>query len=215
MKAFGYKKPFFCLLFSFAGIVFLQIVYFGYVLSMSNNIKHSDLIAVFTGARGRVEAGLNLHVSGFGKRLVISSMNESQVSEMFPKTHQSMIVESKARTTFENALYTRNIILKNDLRSVILVTSDFHASRSYFLLKTMLIGKGVELTLFKVSSANDRRGFSDSSLRNFKVVYNEMVKLWGSLGELVVYKIKGRVLDMNPKQDRIIQFVKSVLLFDI
>ncbi len=215
MKVSEYKKPFFCLLSFFAGIVFLQTVYFGYVLSISNSLKHSDLIAVFTGGRGRVEAGVKLHAAGFGKHLVISSMKESQVLEMFPKIHKSMIIESQARTTFENALYTRNIILKNELRSVILVTSDFHASRSYFLLKAMLIGKGVNLSLFKVNSEKDRRGFSDSSLHNFKVVYNEMVKLWGSLGELTVYKINGRVLDMNPKQDSIIQFIKSILLFDI
>jgi hypothetical protein len=47
------------------------------------------------------------------------------------------------------------------------------------------------------------------------VIYEEMVKLWGSLGEMVLYKIRGKLPERNPKTSPVIRKLKSWMLFRV
>lgn len=49
-----------------------------------------------------------------------------------------IIVESKARNTIENMLFTIPLILKQKFKNITLVTSDFHIYRAHAILKAIL-----------------------------------------------------------------------------
>ncbi|QTA93580.1 YdcF family protein [Desulfonema magnum] len=191
-----------------------EIIYFHKILSGQISPETSELIVVFAGGTERTEAGYSLANSGYGTCLVISPADQKKL-KLYDRKHRRSstvrcIVEDKARTTLENAVYTKKIITEHGFRSVLLVTSSYHLPRSYFLLRLLLLGNNVKIRAFGVSGS----GRNDlQSSRGKKIIYNEMVKLWGSTGELLIYKIRGCLPEQNPKQIAFLKYIKSLFLF--
>ncbi|MFH1832382.1 MAG: YdcF family protein [bacterium] len=210
------KKIFkFCLFFCLAIILIFLIegLYFYQILRKEYSVTKTDAIFVFDGAKERVEAGYKLVGLGYAPNLIISPADSKKLSGYnckytLPSSVKS-IKEDKSRTTFENALYCSQIIKNNRFKSIALVTSDYHMPRSYFLLKTFLTGSAVKIEPIKVESLRQQ-----SRDKQLKIVYNEMVKLWGSLGEFVYYKLTGHVLERPPKAYKAVQWLRSILLFE-
>ncbi len=123
----------------------------------------------------------------------------------------AFIAEPAARTTFENALIARNLIQEHNLRRIVLVTSAYHAPRSYVLLRLLTIGSGVEISLSPVTDGSPSRWAY--ALRHRKILYNEMMKLWGSLAEGAVYAVRGSLPADNPKSLALSRMLRSLLLF--
>ncbi len=139
-----------------AGILFgiligIEIVYFYQILSDDTPLKKADMIVVFVGSAGRIEAGHQLAIAGYAPYLVISPAIRAKVKTYSEKFGVSStfkyIIEDKARSTFENALYTKKIILEHNFNSVILVTSSCHLPRSYILLKLLLAGDKIKILI--------------------------------------------------------------------
>ena len=130
---------------------------------------------------------------GYAPYLVISPASENLLITYNKKYELSpgikQIVEDKASSTFENALYTSKIIESLGFDSVILVTSSYHLPRSYFLLRALLLTSKVDVQPYGVAGAQ-RNGTNwlDSSVERRKV-FNEMVDFWGSLYELLKEKV--------------------------
>ncbi len=124
-------------------------------------------------------------------------------------------MENKARTTFENAYSVSKIISEYRLQSVTFVTSDYHMPRSYLLLKLMLLGKGVTVQRLVAKSPYLDGSSWPRSEKALKVTYNEMVKVWGSLGELLVYVIRNQLPERNPKDVPVFRKIRSWVLFSV
>ena len=75
----------------------------------------ADVIVVFAGSDDRVEAGFNLAKAGYAPYLIISPANMKEIETYKNKfansSKISWLIEDKAQSTFENALFTKNIIL--------------------------------------------------------------------------------------------------------
>jgi uncharacterized SAM-binding protein YcdF (DUF218 family) len=157
-------------------------------MSKKAPLRGADLIVVFAGSSERIEPAYRLANSGYAPYLVISPASENLLKsynntyELSPKVKQ--ITEDKARTTFENALYTNKIIESHGFDSVILVTSSYHLPRSYFLLRILLLTSKVDVQPYGVPGPQ-RNGTNwlHSSVERRKV-FSEMVDFWGSLFEL-------------------------------
>lgn len=196
-------------------IIIAELLYFHKIFSDNKKVvlAKADAVVVFNGSRDRIVAGYELANSGYAPCFIISPSTGEELKRYDKRYRLSStvthITEDKARTTFENAALTRKIILENGFRSVILVTSDYHLPRSYFLLRAIFAGHNVRINRLGIPNSSANR-----YLRGKKIIYNEMVKLWGSLGELLIYKIRGRLPDQNPKDILMIKYIKSLLLFD-
>jgi len=186
------------------GIGLLEIGYFYWILNLNEPIEKTDAVVVFAGSDDRVKAGFVLVKAGLADSLVISPASENQLKKYEDKNGSAnetrYIIENKARTTFENAIYTRKLIEKHNLKSIILLTSSYHLPRSYLLLKTTLTGTNTEINLHGVGKFN------------LKLIYNEMIKLWASFGEFVYYGLTGRLPEKNIKSYRAVQLLRAVLL---
>ncbi|MDM8549935.1 YdcF family protein [Desulfobacterales bacterium HSG2] len=196
-------------------IIVGEIIYFHQILSNNVSSETSELIVVFAGGAKRTETGYALANSGYAPCLVISPADQEAL-KVYDRKHRRpstvrCIVEDKARTTFENAVYTRKIIAEHGFKSVLLVTSSYHLPRSYFLLKVLLLGNNVKIRAFGVTGGTGKNDLR--SWRGKKIIYNEMVKLWGSTGELLIYKIRGCLPEENPKQIAFLKYMKSLFLF--
>ena len=204
----------FCLL---SGIIIIvESLYFHHILSKSNTTERADLIVVFAGDPKRIEAGYDLTRRGYAPYLIISPADGKKLKTYgkkygLPKS-VTYIVEDKARTTFENAVHTRQIIFEKEFDSVILVTSFYHMPRSFFLLRTLLVGSNVRIQAYGIAIGNLNKANWLSAASGRRRIYNEMVKLWASNLELLSFKIRGRLPKQNPRRFHLIKFLKPLLL---
>lgn len=142
----------------------LGFVYFFIEVSQIKNSKnHADAVVVLTGARGRIDAGLELlyeksadklFISGVGQKAALKDL--SKFLHHFPgeemlKLEHSIYLGHCASTTEENAIETAEWIKNNNISSIILVTSNYHMPRSLYLLKKAM----PKITIFPYISSND------------------------------------------------------------
>ncbi len=113
--------------------------------------KPVDAIVVLTGGRGRIDYGLQLLAQNKGKLLFISGVNESSTSDEvldkakdrmkaeFPSLHEEHIfIGHEATSTIGNAEETAAWIAKNHIKSVRLVTANYHIPRSLVEFRAIL-----------------------------------------------------------------------------
>lgn len=105
-------------------------------------LKNADAIIVFTGGKGRVQAAFELATDA--EQVVISGAN--------PETWLSgdnVTTLSSAINTRGNALETAWWSRQNDVKNVVIVTSDYHAVRSYLETRDAL-PKGINISFHTV-----------------------------------------------------------------
>lgn len=108
------------------------------------NLKRSDVIIVLTGSTGRIARGVELFKLGMADRLFISGVSRdadisAELAEI-PQNRRNCCVTLgyAAPDTRGNALESARFIEANRLRSMILVTADFHVPRSLLEFKRVL-----------------------------------------------------------------------------
>ena len=127
----------------------LEFICFYFILIKAPISEPVDLIAVFGGANARYQKGHELANQGMAPYLIISPASEKRL-QYFKNTFQSddriqYIIENQAETTFQNALLVAGLVRKHGLKSLVLVTSEYHMPRAYYLLKLRLIGSDVKV----------------------------------------------------------------------
>jgi hypothetical protein len=207
------------LTFVISAILSTQAVFFYYIFTNEKPLEKADLLVAFQGSSDRANEVYKLIDGNYASNLVISPANNQQLkayeSKFSPSQSFGRIVENKARTTFENAVYTQRIIESNNFKSVILVTSWYHMPRSYVLLKTMLIGSHIHIQPHKVDTGTLNHENWYRHIVGWKMVYNEMVELWGSALEYLRYRINGNLSEKVPGRSGFMGWLKQLLLFKI
>ncbi len=194
-----------------------ELLYFGLLGSKSNPDK-TDTIFILNGASERIKKGYELAKESNAGFVIISPADDSMI-KAYEKQYEPLkakyILENKARTTFENAYFISEVISEYRFQSVTFVTSDYHMPRSYLLLKLMLMGKGVTIERVTVKSSYFAGSSWPRSEQALKITYNEMVKVWGSLGEFLVYAIRRQLPERNPKDVPFFRAIRSWVLFGV
>ncbi len=98
----------------------------------------TDALVVLTGGRNRVAEALRLYNSGLSERLLISGVgHDVGIQELADQnktaiTHKKgqIILGTEATNTIENAIEVREVIRRQNISSVRLVTSNYHMPRS-------------------------------------------------------------------------------------
>ena len=201
----------------------LELGYFGWVLSRPVTIPtnlETDAIVVFNGSPNRVKAGYEIAQSLDARFLVISPALKRELA-IFDNRYQlppgiKHIGEPLARTTLENAVYSQKIIERHKLTSVLLVTSAYHMPRAIACLKLCLLGTEEKVRVYCSPTGAEKNlsGYLKTS-KDVKTFYNEMVRFWGSMVELIAFKLRGKLPEKNPKDIPIVKFLKSAILFEV
>ena len=173
------------------GLLVLQTLLFIWVLNRSSDASQYDAIVVFAGSSNRVERAYGLAQKGVAPAIIISPAGrralDSYEKRYGPPGNAEYLLEEKADTTFANALYVARLIRDHRLTSVLLVTSDYHMPRSFFLLKLTTLTAGCRIGMHKVDTRSSGPMTWRARITRLKLTYNEMVQLWGSLAESGFY----------------------------
>lgn len=126
----------------------------GNYLSPSDNLSKADAIVVVSGSGERVDHAVELYKKGLAPKLIFSgaakegssnalAMQIEAVKVGVPK--EIIFLEEKATNTYENALLSKEIILQENFKSIILVTSPYHQRRTYESFQIVLKDKNVTI----------------------------------------------------------------------
>lgn len=127
----------------------------GLYLSPSDNLVSADAIVVVSGDGDRMKHAIDLYKKGLAPKLILSGAASDGLTSNALAMHleasaagildEAVIMEEKARNTFENAQYTKEIIQNQGMDNIILVSSPYHQRRVYETFKSVFKGSGVKL----------------------------------------------------------------------
>ena len=142
--------------FSLLLFVIIVLLQFNFFLFNIQSYKNTDLnkkeiegIVVLTGDKFRILEGLKMLNSEIGYKLLISGVNKEisieEIKKEFPKFNQlfncCVELESISKNTFENV---REIFFwkkNNNIKNILLITSDYHLPRVELEVNRLLLDK--------------------------------------------------------------------------
>ena len=133
---FGY---FFVLVATFWAIGF--IAFAGVAIGMKYRpLEQSEAIVALTGGNDRIKEAIRLLEENKAPRLFISGVNGNVtgfhlLKEVAPEIQEKIELDHWAKTTRMNAIETAEWMQKNNIHSIILVTSFYHMPRSLLEIK--------------------------------------------------------------------------------
>lgn len=197
-------------------LIFVQGFLWHVLAFLPNNPKKVDCIVVFHGSIDRVATGIELANQSVGKNIIISPAGSTALTSLRKKFDLNPRVnvhqESFVRSTFENALFSGDLIRQNGWESVMLVTHDYHMPRSFFLLKAMLFGTDVDVKCYRVPYATGVNRFH-RFINKERHLINEMLRSWGSLYESAFCTVSKGTPQQSHKEQGWIIWLKKTLLF--
>ena len=140
----------------------------------------ADAIVVLAGGKGRVEEGVRLYRERKGKWLFFIGVDPTvRKADLYPSlpggpSPDGVILEKNSRNTLENAVLGRDVIMKKEVRSIILITSRYHMKRASILLRNTL-PKDVAIYLYPVDSKNLKEAWWSHG-GSFHLLFTEFYK---------------------------------------
>ena len=204
----------------FVVLMAVQGAYWYRTLTAPFEIRQAEAVVVFLGGPGRIRKGYDLTNQGMAPLLSLSPATERRIQSLdkrFAGTGKPPVhmVEDRATTTFENALLTGRLIEAHGIKHCLLVTERFHMPRSLLLLRMVLAGKGVRIDPAPVEAKPYAVSPLRWSVREQKRAYNEMIEFWGSLVEVINYKVTGQLPQPGQAESGIIKYLRDSLLLEI
>lgn len=129
----------------FIFIIIPIVAFISGFVTFAYNINHytveegqkADAIIVFTGGKNRIKDAFALFNKGIADKMFISGVQKNvsietilEHNKLELSKNQTIELGKEARNTVENAIETRNWIQANDIKSIYLVTSNYHMLRS-------------------------------------------------------------------------------------
>lgn len=145
------------LLFCLVAILFVDFAY--HTSTMRPRKVESDAIVVLAGGRGRIEEGIKLYRSHSARLLFLVGVDPSvRKGDLFKEKKgarggEQVFLEKASRNTLENALYSRDLIAREKVRSITLITSRYHMKRAVLIFRSTL-PKDVAVYPYPVDSSN-------------------------------------------------------------
>jgi uncharacterized SAM-binding protein YcdF (DUF218 family) len=125
-----------------AAVLFVDFAY--KTFSLKSRDVSTDAIVVLAGGRGRVDEGVRLYRAGKADWLLFIGVDPSvRKSDLYrdkrgESNPEKVILEQSSKNTLENALYSRELILGNQITSITLITSRYHMKRATLFFRAVL-----------------------------------------------------------------------------
>ncbi len=167
----------------FSGFLLFILILFsaGQFLVLNQDPKKVDVIVVLSGGEGRLEKGIELYKRGYAKKIIVSNGLADNLWEravtLLPR--QSIILEEKADSTYESAVYVKKIMKQYHYHSAMLVSSDYHMRRVKYNFDRVYKDKQDELIYVSIATAYNPKTWWMSK-HNVGVTISEYVKIIGN-----------------------------------
>ena len=203
----------------FLGFFILQTLFFIWVFNRPSDDSTYSAIVVFAGSNNRIERAYQLARQGVAPNIIISPAGRRTLGNYEkrygPPGNAEYLLEEKADTTFANALHVARLIRDHRLSSVLLVTSDYHMPRSFFLLKLTTLMTGCRIGMHKVDTRPAGPMTWQGRIQRLKLIYNEMIQLWGSLAEGGLVVLGEPDSWLKKRSSGMARWLRELLLFDV
>jgi uncharacterized SAM-binding protein YcdF (DUF218 family) len=178
--------------FTLTTILLFHTTYALYISLQYNSLRSADVVLVFAGDSNRIETGYKIINEGYADTLIVSPANPEIIAEYNKRFNlrqtATAIIEDQAASTFENALYTTKLVDAHDFKNIILVTSNYHMPRSFFIMR-LLTSPGVRIQRYPVYATNESANSRECLAQKWRLLMVEMVKLYGTLFQAVIYAV--------------------------
>ncbi|HHW37908.1 MAG TPA: YdcF family protein [Bacillales bacterium] len=146
-------------------------------------IKSDVIIMLSGGGIERLEKSVELYQQKYAPFLIISNGSEDNLAlaaQTIGVECESLILENRAKSTRDNAFYTKELMEKYQFDSAIVVSSDYHMRRVKSNFAHAFRGSGIRLTYASASSPgyDPERWWSTKTDRRITVI--EYIKLVGN-----------------------------------
>ncbi len=139
----------------------LWLPLFARALSVEGKPRPVDVIVVLGGgSETRLKHGVELYNLGYAEKMILTGgqvkvagsketyaglLGEEALHLGVPR--EAIILETRSTSTYEDALYTREIMARQRFDSAIIVTESYHARRAFQSFRKVFEGEGIELIL--------------------------------------------------------------------
>ncbi|MFZ7942315.1 MULTISPECIES: YdcF family protein [Bacillaceae] len=177
------NKPTFRKKLLFTGVLlFVLFLFFGgRFLVINEEPKEADAIVVLSGGEGRLEKGMELYKLGIARNIILSNGLADGLWEragsLVPE--ESLVLESKADSTYESAVYVKDIMKKKNYHSAIIISSDFHMRRVKYNFDRVFKDDDPALTYVASETSYNQMAWWMSK-RNIGITVSEYVKIIGN-----------------------------------
>jgi len=173
-------------------IILLFVFYGGRFLVYDEPPRKADVIVVLSGDKGeRTVKGAELFREKYAPYLLVSGgivYHKTTMAELM-KEHaielgvpeDSILVEDKADSTYENAVFTLDILKRKDFHSAIIVSSNYHMRRVKLLFDREFRDSGISLTYVAAADDQFRPTRWWSSNKSIMITLTEYIKFFGYL----------------------------------
>lgn len=162
----------------------------------------ADAVIILTGGRDRIKSGLDLYRDGKGHTLFISGVHKDvRFEDLFPNASpqereqlkKTVYLDYDASNTIENAQKVSEWTRHHRIRSLILVTADFHMRRSLLefhqrLEEVAIYPYPVADVIFERPEGGDKESSPSMQDRKFFLVLKEYHKYLGALARALARK---------------------------
>lgn len=121
----------------------------------SKDFQPVDVIVCLTGGRGRIRQALQLLDKQVGERLYIAGVDPTvnmrqilrEIHWVGPLDNGRIVIDKRSTNTIENAQEVRRYLEENDLKSVLVVTSSYHARRAHYIFEKVLASRDYRIDM--------------------------------------------------------------------
>jgi uncharacterized SAM-binding protein YcdF (DUF218 family) len=140
----------------------------------------ADLIILLSGDGQRMEKAAELYHAGYADKVLLTNAQETgntiEHAESFGIPRDHLLTENQATSTYENALYSKDIVLEHGFESALVVTSNYHMRRTRLAYERVFRDTNVAFTYVPYHHDSITR---DSWEENEELFKKEYVKLIG------------------------------------
>lgn len=140
-----------------------------------------DAIIVLTGGKNRLETGVQLLQAGIAEKMLVTGVGKDVADiELLERMHLKIDLANKislgreAVDTFGNVEETKKWLVKNNVRSFVLVTANYHMPRALWLFERSLPEIAIVPYAFNPPDFKRKHWFFDRNSR--KIIFSEYNK---------------------------------------
>ena len=148
------------------------------LLVVDESPKKADVMIVLSGDVGRLEKAADLYKDGYAKYVILSKANTKgayiQDAIKLGIPQDKLILEEKATSTYENALYSKSLMEQHGFNTALVISSDYHMRRTQLTFNKVFKKTDFKIT-YVASKRNNQFWLSDN--KNIKYSMREYIKL--------------------------------------
>ena len=171
----------------------------------------ADLVSIMPGSKERINYGCMVAADPGAAHLMLTNNSPKALAKHAAKydVPESVVLlpGGKSRSSFEDIHVTTQTAQDRNLKSVILVTSDYHLPRALFLMYAYNLSTGREVRVQYLATQK-----KTNPLDRLRLFYSEIVKFWGSIAEMSGYLLSGHLPLDSEKVLAIRNTLKKILL---